>query len=156
MGSKFKCLCVVIVAAFFLSFVFISCDPNPALKEYVGTWLIVGSFLYNWDVEPETMNATINQTMILNDDMTFTMTGTNQWEGQSVNTLEGNGTYIIDEETSGLEMTLIYFTQNGTPMTPAPANYQYEVQGDTLTLTSPGVAAWVAYTPAEPLLYTRQ
>lgn len=94
--------------------------------------------------------------MILNDDTTFTFAGTHKWEAEPIGTLEGNGTFAVDEGAGTFEFVYIEMMQNGTPMDMDIQNFQYEVQGDTLTLISPGVAIWVMYTPAEPLIYIRQ
>lgn len=60
MGSKLKFLYVVMVAPFLLlSFIFVSCEPDPALPDYVGTWLIQDTILYNFDEYPVTMSAIV-------------------------------------------------------------------------------------------------
>ena len=51
-----------------LLLIFTACEQEPAepaepaVPNYVGTWLIDGTFLYYYDVEPETKNFVLNPT----------------------------------------------------------------------------------------------
>ncbi len=93
--------------------------------------------------------------MILNADMTFTIAGTSIPEGETANTVEGNGTYTVDEVAGTIDMVYLNFSIDSTPQSMDIPILDYEVQSDMLTFTWPDLG-WVMYTPAEPLVYIRQ
>ncbi len=154
-----KRILAIVLTGVFLGSLLISCTlfyPNLL----VGTWVINDTVLHSWDEPGTTNNRTINQTMTFNADLTFTMEGTGNWEGEATHTMEGDGTYSFDEEAGTLDMVFVLLLLDGIPMAVVVPTLQYEItgaglfsRGDTLTLTYP---AGLAYTPLEPVVFTRE
>ena len=135
-----------------LLFVFVACESDPQVADYIGTWLCNGTFLFNLEL-PDTTNITNDMISTLNADMTFTLSGTSTVEGSLTVAVEADGTYTVDEGAGTMDFVYLNYSEDGTPKDYDMPIVQYYVQGDTLTLTWP---AGLDYSPGEPLVYTRQ
>ena len=147
-----KSILKVTIVFLFIFFVFISCETDNGLADYIGTWLINGTFLYNDESAESTFDNTLNITFIYNADMTFTQSGTSTVEGVPTTTT-GDGTYTVDEGAGTMDFIYLNYSEDGTPKDYDIPIIQYDIQGDTLTLTWP---AGLDYSPGEPLVFTRQ
>jgi hypothetical protein len=127
------------------------------VSDIVGEWLIDQTYqMYTDNIPIDTAPMTQTVTTLMNADGTFTFSGTTQFAGEPEISLDGSsGTYTYDDETGTLVLNLIIWMQNGVDSSPAVFTYRCEVTETTMTLTAPTDEP-EAWTPAEPMIYTRQ
>ena len=150
---KRKLISVIVVFTVFLGFG-IGCSLfAPSI---VGDWEIDDAVAYYFDTTTSTITCTLSQIMTFNKDNTFSVSGTNQWEGMAEQELVGAGTYDYNKDAGTLAMTYTSMEIDGVAMTPLPdiPVSTCVIEGDTMTITLP-VDDPQPYTPAEPLVFTR-
>ena len=100
------------------------------------------------------MDTILEQSNEFTSEGTFTTTGTAQWVGSPAQQSDGAGTYAYDAAAQTLDMTYESFELDGVPQTaPEIPILACVITETTMTLTWPEPQL---YSPAEPLVFTRQ
>ena len=147
---KRRSLLLLVVAAMVLGLAFTCEKPSPI----VGTWAINDTITYYFDEPPNTLNCTMIHTSVYNADLSWSSTGSSQWEGMPAQTVEVTGTYVYDADAETLALTYDTFLLDGESQTPPDSpTWDCVIADNTMTLTAPTVAP---YTPVGSMVYTRQ